>query len=236
VKKLGAAKAVLSETGWLATQETKFREQFLERAVLKNYAKGEFIYHFGDPAGMICGVVDGAVMIGVPHPIAGQYQVHLGLSGDWYGMAAVLFGMKQSVEVQAAMATQMMCVPEPAVNEMLLDLRNYRSLSTAMLWNHEKAIRTTTDLLISNPTARVCARLLTLCGARFGKNPPEKPVELPITQDQLAMMCGLSRKSVNRVLIKLKVDKICEYRYGSLVVPNCERLETKLVQMAARLD
>ena len=59
-----------------------------------------------------------------------------------------------------------------------------------LLWNREKAIQTATDFLIKDPQARVCARLLTLCGVRVGTDLPKEPVELPLTQDQFAMMCG----------------------------------------------
>ena len=83
---LEAAREVVSGMGWLSQQPAGFRNELLCRTVLKSYRKGEYVYHLGDSPGMMFGVVEGAVLIGVAHPTIGLYQAHLGRPGDWLGI------------------------------------------------------------------------------------------------------------------------------------------------------
>jgi CRP/FNR family cyclic AMP-dependent transcriptional regulator len=227
---LEAAKTVVSQRGWLSHQPGAFRDELLLRTALKSYGRGEYIYHLEDAPGMMFGIVEGAVLIGVPHPIVGLYQAHLGRPGDWYGEAAALHGVTRRVAVEARVPVQILYLSIKAVQEMLQEQPLWqRNLSSLLLWNLEIAIRTGIDLLIQDPKARVCARLLTLCGVSVGRDLPKGPIELPLTQDQLAMMCGLSRKSVHRALRNLESERLCENRYAGIVVSSPEALEKSLI-------
>jgi CRP/FNR family transcriptional regulator, cyclic AMP receptor protein len=231
---LEAAKTVVSQRGWLSHQPGAFRVELLRRTALRFYGRGEYIYHLEDAPGMMFGIVEGAVLIGVPHPIVGLYQAHLGRPGDWYGEAAALHGVTRRVAVEARVPVQILYLSIKAVQEMLQEQPLWqRNLSSLLLWNLENAIRTGIDLLIQDPKARVCARLLTLCGVRVGRDLPKGPIELPLTQDQLAMMCGLSRKSVHRALHNLESEKLCENRYAGIVVPSLEALEKRLMSLGS---
>jgi len=184
---------------------------------------------------MMFGVVEGAVLIGVAHPTIGLYQAHLGRPGDWYGEAAALHGVNRRVAVEAAVPVQILCLPSKAVQKMVEKQPLWiRNLSALLLWNQERAIRTATDFLIKDPQARVCARLLTLCGVGVGTDPPKGPVELPLTQDQFAMMCGLSRKSVHLALHRLESEGLCENCYGGIIVSRPEVLEKSLMSLGSR--
>jgi CRP/FNR family transcriptional regulator, cyclic AMP receptor protein len=227
---LETAKTVVSQRGWLSHQPRAFRDELLRRTALKSYGRGEYIYHLEDAPGMMFGIVEGAVLIGVPHPIVGLYLAHLGRPGDWFGEAAALHGVTRRVAVEARVPVQILCLAIKAVQEMLQEQPLWqRNLSSLLLWNLESAIRTGIDLLIQDPKARVCARLLTLCGVRVGQDPPKGAIELPLTQDQLAMMCGLSRKSVHRGLNSLESEGLCENRYAGIVVSSPEALERSLM-------
>lgn len=232
---LETARKVVSERGWLSYEPEEFRNELLGRAQLKTYEKGEYLYHLDDSPGMMFGLVEGAVLIGVAHPILGLYQAHLGRPGDWFGEAAALHGVRRRVAVEACVLTHILCVPLKGVREMLDERPVWqRNLSALLLWNQDNAIRSASDLLIRDPKARVLARLLTLCGARVGKQLPRGPIELPLTQDQFATMCGLSRKSVHQVLNELESAGLCENRYGGIVVRSLEALEKRLVSLASR--
>ncbi len=224
----------MSKAGWLSHQPLEFRNALLRRTTLQSFAKNEYLYHIEDSPGMMFGVVEGAVLIGIAHPIVGLYQAHLGRPGDWFGEAAALHGVRRRIAVEAAVPSQVLCLPIKSVENMLEErpqwLRNFSSL---LLWNQENAIRSAADLLIRDPRARVSARLLTLCGVRAGQAVPKTAIELPVTQDQFAIMCGLSRKSVHTALNRLASEGFCENRYGGIVVLNPAALEENLMSLAS---
>ncbi len=140
---LEAAKTVVSQRGWLSYQPGAFRDELLRRAALRSYCGGEYIYHLEDAPGMMFGIVEGAVIIGVPHPIVGLYQAHLGRPGDWYGEAAALHGVTRRVAVEARVPVQILYLSIEAVQEMLQEQPSWqRNLSSLLLWNLENAIRT----------------------------------------------------------------------------------------------
>ena len=135
------------------------------------------------------------------------------------------------------MAMQVLCLTHQAVQAMIEERPLwYRNFSTLMLWNLDSALQTAIDLLIKDPKARVCARLLTLCGQRAQQAAPKEAIELPLTQDQFAGMCGLSRKSVHVALNRLEAEGLCENRYGTIVVPNAEELKKSLMSLGAHSD
>lgn len=234
---LQTAKTIASQKGWLAHQSATFRDALLRRTALRSYDKGQYIYHLEDEPGMMFGIVEGAVLVGVSHPIVGLYIGHLGLSGDWYGEAAALHAVTRRVSIEAAVPLHILSLPINAVQEMIeeqpLWLRNFSAL---LLWNQATAIRTAVDLLIREPTARLTARLLTLSGVRVGQDLPMGPIELPLTQVQLATMSGLSRKSVHRALNALEAEGLCENRYGGIVVLSTEALEWSLMSLGSRAE
>lgn len=224
----------MSKVGWLSRQPLEFRSALLGQTTLQSFAKNEYLYHIEDSPGMMFGVVEGAVLIGIAHPIIGLYQAHLGRPGDWYGEAAALHEVKRRVAVEAAVPVQILCLPIRAVQKMLAErLQWQRNFSSLLLWNQENAIRSAADLLIRDPRARVSARLLTLCGVRTGQSPPKTAIELPLTQEQFAIMCGLSRKSVHAALNRFASVGLCENRYGGIVVLNPEALEKNLMSLAS---
>ena len=230
-----AARDFVSEQGWLSKQPEGFRDELLRRTVLRSYGKGEYVYHLEDSPGMMFGVVEGAVLVGVAHPIVGLYQAHLGRPGDWYGEAAALHGVNRRVAIEAPVPVQILGLPIRAVQEILeMEPLWLRHLSALLLWNLDSALRTATDFLIKDPRARVCVRLLTLCGVRAGMDLPKGPIELPLTQDQFATMCGLSRKSVHSALHRLESEGLCQNCYGAIVVSNVEALEASLMSLGWR--
>ena len=234
---LEEARKIVRQKGWLAQQHGPFCEGLLQRTTLKAYEKGEFIYHLEDPPGMMFGVAEGSVLIGVMHPTAGHYQMHLGQPGDWYGEGAALHGVIRRISVEVNTPAQILCLPAKAVQEMLKEEPAWhKNFSALLLWNQILAIRTIVDLLIRDPKARVYARLLTVCGARLGQELPKGPIDVPLTREQLAMMCGLSRKSVYRVLSGMEAEGLCEAGYGRIVVRSAQTLVKQLTAMGSTAE
>lgn len=216
-----AARDIAAQSGWLSCQPIDFVDGLLRKAVTKSYAKGEYITHLGVDPNMMFGIVEGTVLVGLPHPIIDLCHWHLGRPGDWLGEAAALRRPSTRLSTEALDAVHITCVHMDAVDEMIQEHPSWAlSLLALLVWNQEAVVRTALDLLLRDPTARVSARLLTLCGATPECVFPTGSVEVPLTQTQLATMCGLSRKCVHRVLSGLEARKICEALYGKIVIVN----------------
>jgi CRP/FNR family cyclic AMP-dependent transcriptional regulator len=75
-----------------------------------------------------------------------------------------------------------------------------------------------TDLLIRDSERRCAAVLLRLGGRRFAGPDDTKPVEVSVTQDDLAGAANLSRSSVRSMLGRLTARGLIEQGYRDIVV------------------
>lgn len=75
------------------------------------------------------------------------------------------------------------------------------------------------DAIALPPRQRLASRLLTLVRSRLG------PPELRLSQQALAEMVGLSRKTVNGLLIEFAREGLVDLDYGGLAVLDLRRLE-----------
>ena len=80
------------------------------------------------------------------------------------------------------------------------------------------------DLMLRDPQQRCAATLLRLAGLRHAPPRPIGPVELDITQTDLAHMTNLSRNSVGAILRSLRDERVLEVEYGQLLIHDPQKL------------
>jgi CRP-like cAMP-binding protein len=223
-----ARKSILC-TGWLAELPVSFTERFLALTSLRQLKNGEFAHHLGDGPGSFYGIVSGALLVLVPMVPQGLQHGHLSLPGHWFGVAAALTETNRQVALEAAMDTTLLTVPGQAMTALLADTPAFtRHILGLVLANQLIAVRTAADLLIQAPRQRLVARLLTLSGLKLGEQASQSSCDLPLTQDQLAAMCCLSRNSISRMLAELEHHGLVRRKYGMLHLPDRSALEAFL--------
>src|SRR5687767_43099 len=105
------AEAVLRDAGWLGLLPESFRQEVLRQSVLRDFAQGEVIYHFGAPVGGIYGLVSGTVAVNTSPPTATPQLIHIGAQGFWTGEGSYLTRQPRRLELRAITATTMMHLP-----------------------------------------------------------------------------------------------------------------------------
>ena len=83
------------------------------------------------------------------------------------------------------------------------------------------ATQTAADLHIGDSTRRLCAVLLRVAERR---HEGEGPVEIAISQLDLATMANMSRQTVGQVLKKIAEARIVSWTYRSITVLDAEAL------------
>jgi CRP-like cAMP-binding protein len=226
---LASARDVMRQSSWLSARPAAFCDELLGRSSLRTLKKGEFVYHLDDSPGMLFGVVTGAVIILVPNGSNGLQAGHLMREGHWFGEASAIHLVNRQVAIEAATDANLLTVPVSAVQGLIRDFPNAMNhFSALVLDSLLVAMRSGADLLLRDLRKRICSRLLTLSGLRLGENARPEPCDLPITQDQFAAMCGLSRNSVNRGLAELEKDGLCRSAYGRIHIPDLKAIEAQL--------
>lgn len=91
------------------------------------------------------------------------------------------------------------------------------------------------DLAHRSAEERLC-RAFLLIFLRANQGPGKLELDIPITQEVLADLVGTSKIHINRLLIKLKKDRICHTSRGSMTVFNWDKLMQRAGVNAGEYD
>ncbi len=230
---------IVSRQGWLSEQPAEFRRQFLKHASLQRYDAGQTVFEAGDLVTDVLGLVDGALEIYFTHPHLGNGLIHVAVKGIWVG-EQLAYGLdRRVVTLRAKVPTSVLAVPAEDV-ELLLAEDPYRLKSFGRLTQTHitECLKIIQELLHNDALIRLSARLITLA-VSHSKGRLIGPVKLPISQDELATLCGLSRKATGRALDVLKAVGAVSTGADSVEVLNLQWLGERLSQLSkvdAELD
>jgi len=201
------------------------REAVLAVTRRRRFAKGEFLFHEGDPSDSLHLVVSGQLAVRVTTPAGERATLNVLSAGDTVGELSLLPGRasdRRSATVVAlsevdtrvlgASAFHELCRTHPAVQSVLLDLlaQRVRSLSSLLL-----------ETMYDRLDRRLYRRLIDL--ARVYDGGVAAPA-IPLTQEHLADMVGGTRASVNQVLQRLSTRGIIELGRGRVTVLDLDAL------------
>lgn len=210
--------------GWLSEQSPEFQGLISEHARLRSTDKGRPIFHIADEGPEMYCLVAGMVAITVAHPIIGSYVAHIMRPGDWFGETATLARGPRLVTVHARSSCQFICVSRAAVDDIISRSPGHaHSFFDLMRRAAETSLRSGIDLLIQDPRERLCARMLTLGGAREAFL-PQSPFVIPMSQEELAVTSSMSRQAVHHILNALEQEGFCRLQYRRIEVLDANAL------------
>ena len=211
---------------WQLLQELSDEERraVLSRARRRTFARGEILFHEGDPADTVHFVAEGRVMarrttasgdsvafrvIG-PGRVLGDVTV---VSADQRRSSTIVALEPTTTLVLSFSEFRALCAEHPGIQLLLATLLAAR---VKRLSNH------LLEALFVPSDRRVVGRLLDLC-EQYGNDVPG-PVSIPLTQTDLAELAGATRPTVNRVLRALAADGLVQLSRGRIVVVDPRRL------------
>jgi CRP/FNR family cyclic AMP-dependent transcriptional regulator len=187
----------------LAPLDPGERDRVLAAARSRRFARGEVVFHEGDPGESLHLVESGRFAVRVSVPSGDTATLSVLAPGDSFGELALLRDShERTATIVALEASRTLTLSRqdflalrlssPGVEQMLVETLAQRvdELSQALL-----------EALYVGVDRRVIRRLADL--ARTYQVPGEETVTIPITQDDLAGMAGATRPTVNQVLQRL---------------------------------
>ena len=177
------------------------RRRVLSAARRRRFTRREVLFHEGDPGDTLHLIDKGRVAIRITTPLGDAATVGVLGRGDVVGEMAVLEeGGRRGATVMALEPSETLSIDRgqflelrrryPGVDLFLFDvlMANIRRVNTQLM-----------EALFVPVDRRVVRRLLSLVEIYAGRDQVE-PVEVALTQDDLASLAGTSRATVNRVL------------------------------------
>ncbi|HEY2301677.1 MAG TPA: Crp/Fnr family transcriptional regulator [Acidimicrobiales bacterium] len=206
----------LMEWALLAVLTEHDRRELLSHARRRRFAKGEAIFHEGDPGESLHLVASGHVAVRLTTPLGDQTTLRIIGAGGWFGELALLLPAPRNatiipldpVETLVLHRDQIADVRErvPAFDHVVANalVIEVRRLSVALL-----------EALFVPADKRILRRLADLAGVYgFG----EGPVVIPLTQDEVAQLAGTTRPTVNKVLQAAAAAGLVNLRRGQIEI------------------
>lgn len=207
------ARTILEQGLWLRSIDPAFAAAVLDAARTLQAPKGQLIYEILDPVGGLYGVVSGLVAARLDLDHAEVLTAHAFGPGDWFGEASFITGMPRQVTTAALSDCNLAYVSKADLQEICDNTPSgWRSIGSQSAISTGVAARVARNLLISDPRRRVRSVLTDLSGPESARR------DLPLTQNDLAEMCALSRSAISKILHEFETCGFCQRKYGRIVI------------------
>lgn len=193
--------------------------QLLAAARRRRFAKGETVFHEGDPGESLHLIDSGFLAVRVTTPGGEVATLRVLRSGQHFGDLAMLSSEHRSATVTALDKSETLELPAATIREFSSEHRSFeRAMARVVahqLRNQSQQLLEAMYLPVPRRLARRLAELSDLYAA---------PV-VPLTQDDLAGISGTTRQTVNQLLTEWREAGVVELGRGRVTVVDRDRLD-----------
>lgn len=225
----GAALAAAHASRWLAKQPSAFVEELLSEACVREFKRGCTIVAAQEHAASMHFLVQGRVEVWIPSIRHELVVVHLLSPHDWFGDLSALAGIPSPTEYRARTSCVTLSVPRAHIVRMQLSgYEHIRPMFELITSTAAQMAEIAAEAAVKDPMVRIVTKLLILSSGSplAGGNSC-----VPISQAELADLCGLSRTTVSLVLGGLEQQGIVTLGYARILIKNREDLVAILAGM-----
>lgn len=182
----------------------------------RQYPKGAYVCHRGDRLDCWTGVIDGLVKISAISA-SGKAMTFAGIpSGGWFGEGSVLKDEPRKYDIVALRDTRLAMMPRATFLWLFENSTGFNRFLVRQLNERLGQFIATTEYdRILNSKARVARNLSWLFNPFLS---PASRNEIEITQEELALLAGLSRPVVNSALRELEEEGLLHCAHGRITV------------------
>jgi len=223
--------AVLERNHWFSRRPADLRRRLIAHAQVSTVEAGHWLYDAGDEARGLYGVLSGSVTTFMALDGGEDVPVNIAGPGSIFGYAAQVLGGHRVTTVVTREHTEVIFVPQHALAAIARDVPSlwlhFAEMATEQLVMMTKAFA---EHLRLPPEARLASRLHAYASVWDKK---DGVTTLPIRQDELAELTGLSRKTVNLILRDFEKDGLITSGYRAIHVLDVKRLQEIVTDCSA---
>ena len=207
---------------WFAELSVEDRQQLLALAQYRSLASGERLFSRGDAFDGIYVLLSGAILIAGVDKSGKEALLTLVVAGDFIGEIALFDKQTRTHDATASCEVELLWWSSYQLQQLVainpLWWQRFGQLLTAKM---RLVLQAFEELSLQNAQVRLIRRLVLLC--RFHSNPNCSCV-IPISQEQLGQLLGLSRQTTNQLLGQLEQQGLIAKSYGHITVLNPQSL------------
>ena len=210
---------ILTRRGWLSTTPVDFQRAILAKCRWDRLEAGVSIQEGGEEVGELIGLASGVVEMRTILGPADTPIMHFAHPVFWFGYVPIIFGKPRRITGVAKTTVWLGRIPHAAVMGALAQRPEWwrHFLQPALIYG-DLALNIAADMLIRDSERRCAAVLLRMGGRRFAGPEDQKPVDVLLTQDELAGAANLSRNSVGTMLKRMAARGLIDMGYRGVTV------------------
>lgn len=215
---------VLNTGRWFAQLPAEFSAALLRMARVRQLASGEVLFLRDSPPCGLYAVVSGSIRIsgqGGRGDDAREALLVVLPPPQWFGEITVFDGATRTHHAHAAEPSTLLQVPQAELLAWLQDHpQHWRDLAVLMADKLRLAFLTMEEQTVLSVPLRLARRLVAMAEG-YGNTQTSKAGTrrvLAVTQQELALMIGISRQTTNQILKGMEAQGILRVQRGGLEI------------------
>jgi len=206
------------------------RASLLDRCRRRQYGRGAYLVYEGDPGDSLHLIVRGRVAVLIGGADGNPFTVALMGAGDFFGEQALLNrAAVRGATIQAIEPTETLVVGRGEFEELRQQHPEVdRLLIGVLVAMVDRLTRQVAELTDVPGTVRIYRRIVALAELYADDDATAPaPIEIPLTQDQLAGLAGVHLRLTSRVLGEARAAGLLDTSKRRLVVRDLEGLRQR---------
>jgi CRP-like cAMP-binding protein len=200
--------------------ETEIQD-VLASARRRRFSRGDVIFHEGDTGDTLYLIAAGRVALRVTTPMGDTATLRLLGPGSYFGELAVVVPAPRNATVVALEGVETLGLHTEVIAELRSRNPSVDAAFLGVLVTEVRRLSTQlVDALYLPAAARVARRLVELAGLYGGVD----PVVIPLTQEDIAGLCGTTRPTTNGILMDLQEHGVLSLARSRVTILDLERL------------
>jgi CRP-like cAMP-binding protein len=213
---------------WFAGLPSVDRRALLAGCERLRLAPGEMLFRQGDavPAGTgaFYGVVSGGIKASSLREDGKEAILAVLEAGNWFGEISLIDRQPRTHDATALGEAEVLALPRAAFDRLMKRPAFALAVCRMLAGRVRSLYGMVEDATLRSTRARVARRLLLLARGDATQAREARPV-VPVSQEALAMMLGLSRQTLSKELQGLQQAGAVQLGYGRIEIASAARLE-----------
>jgi CRP-like cAMP-binding protein len=211
----------------LASLPDAERRAVIAEARRKRFAKGEVIFHEGDPGGTLHLVAQGRVAVRIGTPTGDHLILRVIDEGGWFGELSLICPSERNATIVALEPVQTLLIHTEAAQQLRQRVPGFDDLMLKALVAEVRRLSTALLEVVFVPVPTRIYRHLSALERLYRSKDDATPTTIPLTQEELAQLVGTTRPTLNRQLQLAAKAGIVQIHRGSIEVLDRSAIEAK---------
>ena len=211
---------------WFGSLPRPNRQALLHAGERLHLRAGEMLYRQGDVPSGFFGVVSGSFKVSTLREDGKEGILAVMEAGNWFGEISLFDGLARPHDVTALEAAEVLVVGQAAFERLMRSTTFARAMSVLLSSRVRLLYGLVEDAMLRSISTRVARRLLALARGDATLARDARSV-VPVSQEALAMMLGVTRQTLSRELKALARDGVIAPGYGRIEIVSLAALKAK---------